>query len=169
MFFSGNNAGVQQDVFAPHSTKASHRTASASVPRAARGDPLVARPAGLERSRAATTASETTEQDFSPGLRGFQDERDFGGGPGAGGLLDALAPHSTTAVQRAASGAACVSQAAFYVSPTAARVSPMDARRTSLALSQPRVAVPERETAERENQDGRWSEMYFSGHNAGVQ
>ena len=41
------------------------------------------------------------------------------------------------------SGAACVSQAAACVSPAAARVSPLDARSASLALSRPRVAVPE--------------------------
>ena len=36
-------------------------------------------------------------------------------------------------------------------------------------LSQPRVAVPESETAEHENQDGRRSEITFPGHYAGVQ
>ena len=86
---------------------------------------------------------------------------------------DVVAPHSATAAHRTvralSSGAACVSPAATYVSQAGARVSPLDARHTaSLALSQPRVAVPESETAEHENQDGRRSDIYFSWHNAGV-
>ena len=80
----------------PHSTTAAHSTAPALAPRAARGDPLVDRAAGLGHARAAATAGETAEQDFLSGLRGSQDRQDFGGGPGAGGLLDALAPHSNT-------------------------------------------------------------------------
>ena len=59
---------------------------------------------------------------------------------------DAVVPHSTTDAHGTAtalsSGAACVSQTAACVSPAAARVNPLDARRATLALSQPRVAVP---------------------------
>ena len=77
----------------------------------------------------------------------------------AGVQQDAGAPHSTTAVHRTApalvSGTACVSQAADYVGPAAARVSPLDARRASLAFSQPRVALPECETDEHEFEDRR--------------
>ena len=91
----------------------------------------------------------------------------------AGVQQEAVAPHSTTTAHRTApalsSGAACVSQADVYVSPAAASVSPLDARRASCALSQTRVAVPESETAEHENQDGRRSEMKYSGHNVGEQ
>ena len=91
----------------------------------------------------------------------------------AGVQLNAVPPHSATAAHRTApalsSGAACVSPAAAYVRQAAARVGPLDARRASLALSQPRIAVPERDTAEHENQDGRRSEIYLSGHNAGEQ
>ena len=94
MYFSERTAGVQRDVLTPHSTTVA-QTTSALAPRAARGDPLVAWPGGLGHSRGAATASETAEQDFLSGLRGPQDGQDFGGGPGAG-LLDALAPHSTT-------------------------------------------------------------------------
>ena len=79
------------------STTAAHETAPALAPRAVRDDPLVARPARLGQSRASATASETGEcQDFLSGLRGPQDGQDFGHGPGAGGLLDVLTPHSTT-------------------------------------------------------------------------
>ena len=45
-------------------TTAAHETAPALAPRTARGDPLVARPAGLGHSRAAVTASETAQQDY---------------------------------------------------------------------------------------------------------
>ena len=87
--FSGHNAGVRQNVVVPHSTTAGHRTAQASARRAARRDPLVSRPAGLGNSRAAAPASETSDQDFSSGLRGPQHSQEFGGGPGAGGPPDA--------------------------------------------------------------------------------
>ena len=87
--FSGHNAGVRQNVVVPHSTTAGHRTAQASARRAARRDPLVSRPAGLGNSRAAAPASETSDQDFSSGLRGPQHRQEFGGGPGAGGPPDA--------------------------------------------------------------------------------
>ena len=93
-------------------------------------------------------------------------------GNNAGVQQDAVAPHSATAAHMTApalSSGACVRPAAAFVSQAAARVNPLDTRRASLALSQPRVAVPESETAEHENQDGRRSEMYFSGHNARVQ
>ena len=94
-------------------------------------------------------------------------------GYNAGVQQDAVAPHSATSANRTApalsSRAACVSQAAAYISQAAARVTLLDARRASLALSQPRVAVQESETAEHDNQDGRRSEIYLFGHNAGVQ
>ena len=57
----------------------------------------------------------------------------------------------------------------FGVARNALYVEGMDARRALLALPQPRVAVPKSETATHENQDGRPSDIYFSGHNAGVQ
>ena len=89
-------------------------------------------------------------------------------GHSSGVQQDAVALYFATAAHRTApalfSGAACVSPAVAYVSQAADRVSPLDARRASLALSQPHAAVPESETAEHENQDGRRSEMYFSGH-----
>ena len=87
-------------------------------------------------------------------------------GHNAGVQQDAVAPHSATSANRTApalsSGPACGSPAAAYISQAAARVTLLDARRASLALSQPRVAVQESETAEHDNQDGRRSEM-FSG------
>ena len=94
---SGHNAEVQQDAVAPDSTTAVHKSPPVLAPRAARSNPVVARPAGLghSRARAATSAREIAEQDFSSGLRGPQDGQDFGGGPGAEGLPDTFAPHST--------------------------------------------------------------------------
>ena len=73
-------------------------------------------------------------------------------GHDAGVQQGAVAPHSTAAALRTAPAS----------SSAAARVGLLDARRASLALSQPRVAVPESETAEHENQDGRRSDIYFS-------
>ena len=84
----------------------------------------------------------------------------------AGVQPDDVAPHSATAAHRTApalsTGSACVNQAAAYVSPAAARVSPWMPDVPRL-LSQPRVAVPESETAEHENLDGRRSEINFPG------
>ena len=62
--------------------------------------PWDARRAGLRHSRARTTLLLTAEQDFSSGLRGPQDGQPFEGGPDAGGLPDAFAPHCTTAVHK---------------------------------------------------------------------
>ena len=76
----------------PHSTTAAPETAQALAPRAARGDPLVDRAAGLGHARAAATAGETAEQDFLSGLRGSQDRQDFGGGPGAGEVCRTTPP-----------------------------------------------------------------------------
>ena len=73
---------------------------------------------------------------------------------------DAVVPHSTTVADRTApalpSGAACVS-------PAAARVSCLNAQPASLAISQPRVAVPESGTAEHEVQDRRHLEIILPG------
>ena len=80
-------------------------------------------------------------------------------GHDAGVQQGAVAPHSTAAALRTAPAS----------SSAAARVGLLDARRASLALSQRRVVVPDRETAKNENQDGRRSEMKYSGHNVGEQ
>ena len=122
----------------PHPTTAA-QTAPALASRAARGDPLVARPAGLGHSRAAAAASETAEQDFLSGLRGPQDGQDFGGGPGAG-LLDALAPHSTTTAPHGTTPA---------LAPRAVRASPRCAPPVARTPSQPRAAVTESENSAR--------------------
>ena len=116
----------------PYSTTAA-RTAPALVSRAARGDPLVAWPAGVGYSRASATASETAEQSFLSGKRGPQDGQDFGGGPGAG-LLDALAPHSTTTAPHGTTPA---------LAPRAVRASPLCAPPVARTPSQPRAAVTE--------------------------
>ena len=64
IIFPGYIAGVQHDAVAPHSTTAAHRTAPALARRPARGDPVVARPAGLGHCRATATAVEIAEQDI---------------------------------------------------------------------------------------------------------
>ena len=61
--FPGILQKYSRNAVAPHSTTAA-QTAPSLAPRAARGDPLVARPAGSGHSRAAATASETAEQIF---------------------------------------------------------------------------------------------------------
>ena len=116
----------------PYSTTAA-RTAPALVSRAARGDPLVAWPAGVGHSRAAATASETAEQSLLSGKRGPQDGQDFGDGPGAG-LLDALAPQSTTTAPHGTTPALALH---------AVRASPRCAPPVARTPSQPRVAVTE--------------------------
>ena len=67
---------------------------------------------------------------------------------------DAVVPHSTTDAHRIAPdlslGAACFSQTAACICPATAIVNPLDARRASLALSQPRLSVPESEAAEQD-------------------
>ena len=90
-----DNAGVQQDAFAPDSSTAAHTTAPALPPRAARCRLLVAQSARPGCCRGAATAGETSEHDCSSRLRGPRDGQDLGGGPGAGSPPDALAPPST--------------------------------------------------------------------------
>ena len=82
--------------------------------------------------------SKTAEQECSPGLRRSQDERDFGGGPGAGGLLDALAPHSTATAPHRITPA---------LAPPAVRASPLRAPPVPRTPSQPRAAVTESENS----------------------
>ena len=143
--FSGHNAGVRQNAVVPHSTTAGHRTVEASARRAARSDTLVARPAGLGHSRAAAPASETADQDVSSGLRGPRDRQDFGGGPGAGGLPDALASHSTTSVPH---------KTATALAPRSARSGPLDARPAEHGPSRSRTAASASEPTEQDYSSG---------------
>ena len=86
-------------------------------------------------TRAAATTSETAEQVFLPVLRGSQDERDLGGGPGAG-LLDALAPHSTTTAPH---------RTTLVLTLDAVRDGPLRAPPVPRAPLQPRAAVTKSE------------------------
>ena len=145
IIFYARNVGVRQDAVAPHSTTAAQRTDPASAPHAAHGDPLIARPAGFGHSRAAASAGETAGQGFSSGLRRPQDGQEFGGDPGAGGLPEALAPHSTTTAPHKTTPA---------LAPRAAQIGPLEAPPVGLGHSRARITASASEPTEQDYSSG---------------